>query len=459
MTIAFVLLKKKEYSISFDILKQIVYHYQDKSNLNRSEMLLLSWVNTLLAQIHKQTNYPDLAINEFRKACEWGIKARNIEYTRSAYIYLALTYEEIGKEYIAIEIAEELLEQIEKNFEKDEFSLSSAYNLLGNIFGRLGEFEVAKNNYFKAYNAVTNTILLQRIKSFYLNNLGVIAFKMGNYEEALTYYLQSLELAIQKENPRELSYYYSNIGEVYLSLNQPENALKSELNALNYLNTYQNDDLLIETYFLLIKTYLTQQDTQRAEFYLKELGKLTSSSRKLSYTIKFKIAEALLLKEKHKTILAKEIFLQVLSYFNLTYDSKILALTELAEMVLSEKIEIQREDFEDLEKISQKLLYLAKEKDSPPVISNVSIFLSQILLIGSDYDNAIKLLTETKNYCTVKNALFFRDKIQHELKNIYELKHIDQENNINKQSINNYNSEEILNNIRELQRFMLAFAK
>ena len=149
-------------------------------------MLLLSWVNTLLAQIHKQTNYPDLAINEFRKACEWGIKARNIEYTRSAYIYLALTYEEIGKEYIAIEIAEELLEQIEKNFEKDEFSLSSAYNLLGNIFGRLGEFEVAKNNYFKAYNAVTNTILLQRNKSFNLNNLGVIAFKMGNYEEALT---------------------------------------------------------------------------------------------------------------------------------------------------------------------------------------------------------------------------------------------------------------------------------
>lgn len=446
-------MKEKKFSVAFDNLKQINNHYKENTGLNTSEVLLLSWSNTLIGLIHKQTNYAELAVIDFRKSLEWGIKAKNVEYTRSAYLYLALTYEELGKEYIAIEIVEELIEQLEKTFANDEFSLSSAYNLIGNIYGRIGEFDLAKDNYYQAYNVIRDDNLIKRIESFYLNNLGVLSFKIGEHDEAMAFFHQALALAQQKEDPRELAYYYANLGEVYLAKNQLENALKYELKAIYYLNIIGNDDLLVETNFDLVRISLEQKETQRAERYIQELQKIAVNSNKFSHAIKYKLCEAFLLKEEQKVSEAKEIFLQVLAHENLAYDSKIIALTEIAELLLASKLELARDDYNELQIISQKLFYLAKEKNSLPVVSTVAIFYTRILLIGAEYDNALTVLSEVLELCYQKNAIYFKNKIQNEFKKVHE----------RSQGASNYeilkieDPLDILNHLRELQRFMLAF--
>lgn len=451
-------IKLRNYSIAYDFLKQANNHLSPISDLSRLEMILLSWINILFGQMHKQNNYLSIAVNNFEKAIGWGLKAKNIEYTRSSYLYLALVYEEQRKEYLAIKEVKNLILEIKNSFNYDEYSLSSAYNLLGNIYNRMGEFELAKDNYLTAYSVSMDSELIGQIKSFHLNNMGVISYKMGDYEKALEYYLEALKIAKSKEDTKELAYYYSNIGEVFLVLNQLDNALHYELQAKNSLNSFKNDDLLAEVYFILNRIYLEKDDYEKSDYYIEEIKKLSLKIKKVSFEHKFILSKAIKAKKQQNSEYARVLFLEVLGNNNASYDSKIIALTELAEIMLNSILKVKNDDYSELELIVNKLMLLGKEKNSLPIFCNLAIFLSRIKIKVSDFGSAENILNEALSKCLEKNVVYLEEKIQHELSFCIEIKNLSilQTQNKNDLFIEKINSIEIMDYVRNIQRFMLS---
>ena len=66
-------------------------------------------------------------------------------------------------------------------------------------------------------------------KAYGLNGLGILADYQGNYEKALTYHFQALEIRKKLNNPREIGVSYSNIGFVYEIKGDNQKALEFHL--------------------------------------------------------------------------------------------------------------------------------------------------------------------------------------------------------------------------------------
>ncbi len=455
-------IKRKKYTQAFDTLKQTGNHFIRKINEDSSSWFMLSWIYILIGQIHKQTNYLGLAINDFKKAIDCSLKAQNLEYLRTAYLYLALTYEEEGREYLVKLTVQDLIQETEANFNSDEYSISSAYNLLGNINNRLGEFQVAKDYYSKAFLVVTDPDLKVRIKSYYLNNMGVISFKMANYEESLKYFKESLELATLKGDPRELAYYYSNVGESLFAIGKYDEAIANELQAIDYIDTINNDDLLVETYFILIRIYIEQEDYEKANPYIHEIHLKYLETNKTTFQLKYKLVQGIKLKRQGNIDQANQVLLSVLEYPHFLYDIQTIALTEITSMLLGSNFDIQKKYAKEIEKLTQKLQGLVREKNSLPLLCYFAIFSARSqIMMNLNFHSAELILQEAHDLCLKKNVEYFRQKIEHELEVSQHLKYISGNQHFVKSGLllEKLNSFDIVGQLQSLQRLMLAEAK
>lgn len=454
-------IKKKNYTIAFDTLKQTGNYFIRSITKDSSNWFVLSWIYILLGQIHKQTNYLGLATNDFKKAIDCGLKATNLEYIRTAYLYLALTYEEQGREYLVKLTIEELIQETENSFDSDEYSISSAYNLLGNINNRLGEFQLAKDYYLKAYSMITDPKLKQRIKSYYLNNMGVLSYKMANYTESLIYFKESLDLASVIGDPNELAYYYSNIGESLLVLERYDQAIGYEIKALESINKIKNDDLLVETYFILERIYLEKEDFQQADYYINEIQIKALESNKIIYDLKYKLALGMKYKKQQNIEKANEKLLSVLDYPHTLYDLQTIALTEIAEMIIRLDLDAQRKYAKELEKVTQKLEALVRGKNSIPLTCTFAIYSAKRKIQSFEFHSAETILLEAIDMCLEKNVEYFREKLTQELTLCQEIKQIysEQQHGRTELLTEKVNSFELISNLRNLQRFMLADIK
>ena len=451
-------IKQKKYSSAFNTLKQENNKFSHRSDLRTSDMILLAWISLLFGQIHKQTNFLDISIFDYKNALEWSLKAKNLEYFRSAYLYLALAYEEQGKEFLAIITIQRFLLDMKDTLPDDEYSISSAYNLLGNIYNRTGEFELAKESYTNAKLVVKDSSVLEDIMSYYFNNMGVISYKMGDYEQALQYYNQALELALRKRDPPNLALYYSNIGEVFLNLNQPDTALQYELTALDYLTTVKNDKLLAETYFILVKITLDKENYHQVNYFLEKLQEVAQTTKRNRIKILTQIAQGLEFKKKQNLEQAKEQFLCILDSKNIPYDLETITLTELIEMYLSLGLEKKNLFYNDLEIISKKLFLLGKQTNSVPVKCNLAIFMARIKAIDLNFYEAENILQEALELCNNKNVSYFKKKIENELKFCTAInKSVSiQHKNKNNIVVDKFNSINLVSYVHNLQRFMIA---
>ena len=288
--------------------------------------------------------------------------------------------------------------------------------------------------------------------------MGVVSYKMGDYIQALQYYSQALELALRKGNPPDLAIYYSNIGEVYLNLNQLDTALKYELSALEYLTTIKNDKLLAETYFILIKITLEQKDYQQADYYINKLQELAQITKRNTVEILSRISLGLQFKKKEDHAKAKEQFLHILDRKNIPYDLETITLTELIEMYLSLGLEKKNIYYNDLEIISKKLFLLGEQTKSVPVKCNLAIFMARIKALDLNLFEAEFILQEALDLCNEKNVIYFKNKIEHELQFYTDIKRSVSIRPKNKNSIviDKFSSIDLVSYVHNLQRFMIA---
>lgn len=133
------------------------------------------------------------------------------------------------KRSLSIEAAQHALRIYMRLGDKDQTAVLA--NSIGYRFWRLAQYDSALVYYNQALELRKQ---LQQIRELAqtTNNLGVVYYNTGNYELALEYYLQARQLQQKRGNKYSLSLVLSNIGRAYQDWGRPMEAMRHFQEAL-----------------------------------------------------------------------------------------------------------------------------------------------------------------------------------------------------------------------------------
>lgn len=138
---------------------------------------------------------------------------------------------------------------------KDEVRLVGSMNNLGNLYSDIQLFEKAQDYYSKAYQ------LAARQGTTYadpLINMGNIQFKQGNYQRAVGYYEQALEIEKQNNNRIGILNIVTNLGITFTKAKQPRRATPYLEEALKIADELQAQTMLPTIYKAAAENYSNQ---------------------------------------------------------------------------------------------------------------------------------------------------------------------------------------------------------
>jgi tetratricopeptide (TPR) repeat protein len=167
--------------------------------------------------------------------------------------------------------------------EEDLFNEGKSYLLLGEINENIQEWKLALDNYFNAYQKISqaeNTSDRKKISKVIsaddesselkkaLNGLGRTALKLGQFDDALTHYR---ELLTKDLNPIEEGECQLNISEVYYGMKNYDEALKA-VNSIQYNSKSGNSSLEVRIKNQQAKIYAQQNQLDKTQkFYSNSL--------------------------------------------------------------------------------------------------------------------------------------------------------------------------------------------
>ncbi|HDP54391.1 MAG TPA: tetratricopeptide repeat protein, partial [Bacteroidetes bacterium] len=120
-----------------------------------------------------------------------------------------------------------------------------------------------------------------------LDRLGHRERQEGNYEKAIDYHLQSLELATELADSAQLAYNYSNLGQAYRRQDYNALALQYFHKALNVQQALGDKQGVYFTQNSIGATYFAQEDYEEARYYIEQAVNASiehNDKRSLSFT-------------------------------------------------------------------------------------------------------------------------------------------------------------------------------
>ena len=153
----------------------------------------------------------------------------------------------------------------------DSLAMVKAYNAQGWIKMKIGNPLQAIPHFEIALKIAKIKDFRDQIK-FLLNNIGQAYTDMANYDKALDYNFQSLEIREEEGDPTALSIAYNNIGNVYSYLKNYEAALEyyNKSRETKEKNNIRHD--LDRVYNNIGLTYLAMKQYETAMTYLKKVS-------------------------------------------------------------------------------------------------------------------------------------------------------------------------------------------
>ena len=160
-------------------------------------------------------------------------------------------------------------------------SISTDYNNVAYFYQKLNKWQEALTYYLKALETINKDKKIKYLKkhTIYYNNIATIYDQLKLYDKALEFYKKS-SLIYEKKLPKLHPYKattYSDIGNIYLKLNNKELALTYHLKALNI----RKKGKLKPTHPDMLLSYYTVAELNRvlnkkvdAKKYYKELIKI-----------------------------------------------------------------------------------------------------------------------------------------------------------------------------------------
>ena len=124
----------------------------------------------------------------------------------------------------------------------DRESEGMALMLIGNAHVMMGNFELARDNYLLESHKIGLEIGSKKIISGSLNSLASVAMSVGNYDQALETYLQSIEIVKEQGDSVRVATIQFNVAGLLMNRGQYETALGYFLNSIRvFENTGQTE--------------------------------------------------------------------------------------------------------------------------------------------------------------------------------------------------------------------------
>ncbi|TAK61578.1 MAG: tetratricopeptide repeat protein [Bacteroidetes bacterium] len=190
---------------------------------------------TLGENLYKANKY-DSSIIMFTKALPALKKIRDHDRYVMGLVYL-------GRNYTAKELYKEAISQLmkavdygKKTLPEPHFNLAQAYNSLGIVQRRKGDYDKALE-YFEKSLRVRRALfgeLHGEVAKVY-GNMGIVYWSKADYETALEYLNKSIEVELKtlKENNPQLANSYNNIGLVFWNMGDNAKALEYYFKAID----------------------------------------------------------------------------------------------------------------------------------------------------------------------------------------------------------------------------------
>jgi signal transduction histidine kinase len=142
---------------------------------------------------------------------------------------------------------------------------AEAYYVLGSSLTETGDFGPAITNFKKSAGIYLSHDKLQKYADA-VNSLGVIYDHLGDYDEALRYYLASLN-ALDDSNPQGLVFAHNNIGLIHLAEKTYDDAKSSLLRSISIAKQHGVEECLTYPYHNLGDLFAEQMQLDSAIHY------------------------------------------------------------------------------------------------------------------------------------------------------------------------------------------------
>lgn len=199
----------------------------------------------------------------------------------------------------SIELTRDAMKSISKN---NKVAMSDAYSHLAACYQRIGMNDNALSNAFAGLNIDEKLKDNERISASYSNIANIyLAAQRPNEAKSLINKALELEKTIQKPNSRHLSNRYGMAAEIYLKLDEPDMALDYINKALD-IDTTANDSLQIMRRMLTLgDIYAATDSTQKAlDNYQQAIKMFEKNDDKYNMMLAYKNLGALYVKKGDK---------------------------------------------------------------------------------------------------------------------------------------------------------------
>ena len=238
---------------------QMAISLAQKNNYPAGEIAALSFMSLTLGQV-----------GNLSKAVEIGFKALQIAKSNNLDSLTGAALNSIGELYIVLKDYPKALNYFQRQkklHEKRKVSQGFAYAMydIGNVFEETNQLDSAKYYEEQALECFRS---MNYEEPLVYKTLGNIEMKLGNLSKALSYYQQSLQIAIQNNEHRASASAYNKIASFYKFVNKPDSGIYYARKSLEETELTFHKKTILEAVTLLSEFY-EQKDTKEALRYLK----------------------------------------------------------------------------------------------------------------------------------------------------------------------------------------------
>ncbi|MFW9808236.1 MAG: tetratricopeptide repeat protein [Candidatus Thorarchaeota archaeon] len=252
-----------------------------------------------------------------------------------------------------------------------------------------------------------------------LNNLGDIYNLKGELDLALEFYQRSLLIYDGIGVKEGIALVLMNIGDCHARKNNIDYAFEYFERSLHISKEMGNTRLISNVLNQLVSLALDNSDLEAAKEYFSQLEQIKEKSDNPILNQQYSIAEALILKKSNRTrdrVNAEEILEKVVGEDVIDHSLTTVAMIHLCDLLLLElKTTRAEEVLAKVKELTQKLVTIAEEQASHPLVVETYLLQSKLALIEFEVIEARKLMTEAKRLADEKGLQRLSQIVQNEI--------------------------------------------
>ncbi|MHA1646055.1 MAG: tetratricopeptide repeat protein, partial [Promethearchaeota archaeon] len=340
---------------------------------NKRQKLAYIWANYYweLGNFNKLFEYSELNLDLCKK---YGTPHDNAR----AYLYMGLSYGEVGKLDKAIANYEKCLDiSIKLNDKQSKHDIGSAYNNIG------------ENYRFK-----------------------------GELDKGLEYYNKCLMIGEETEEKSSMAIALHNIALVYCEKGQLDISLSNFKKSLQLEREIGNNFEISRTLFDIIVNHLDQINLETTQNYLEEIKEINKKENSSRINFRYRIAKALILKKtgiNRNIIKAESILNELLEENSVENELLVIILLNLCEILFREiQTSKEQEILGEISSLIDKLIDIAKKERSFSLLAETHFFKAKLELINLNILETQKILTKSRNTAKKYNLTRLEKKLSME---------------------------------------------